>query len=361
MSTRVATTRTRAAALMLMLLPILWMSACAPAPEAEKAAYKRQLFTMGTMIEVSVWDVDDARGAEAVRAVEAVLNDAHTRWHAWQPSEITRLNTALAAGESMEMSPQTAALLLQARAFAAQSGQRFNPAIGQLIASWGFHGDDPPQGPPPAQAEIDALLAAAPDMDALRIDGTRISGSNPAVQLDLGAFAKGYAVDRAIEALRALGIDNAIVNAGGDLRAIGRHGNRPWRIGIRQPVNAGGVFASLETHDDESVFTSGSYERYFDYEGRRYHHILDPHDGYPVQHTLSVTVIADEAAMADAATTALFIAGPEAWPAMARRMGISQVMLIDADMKVHMSPRMAERVHFEVQPPPTVIVTEIPP
>ena len=233
------------------------------------------------------------------------------------PSELTRLNAALAAGDTAEVTPETAALLQRAQDFAAESGQRFNPAIGRLIALWGFQGDNPPLGPPPPQTEIDALLAAAPDMDALRIEGTRIGSSNPAVQIDLGGFAKGYAVDRAMAALRALGIDNAIVNAGGDLRAVGRHGDRPWRIGIRQPVNDGGIIASLETHGDESVFTSGGYERFFDYEGRRDHHIIEPHDGYPLRHTLSVTVIDDEATAADAAITALFIAGPEAgrrWP-----------------------------------------------
>lgn len=361
MIARTATGRRNVAALLLVPLSLALLGACAPAPKTEQTAYKRQLFTLGTVVEVSLWDVDETLGAEAVRAVETVLNDTHTRWHAWQPSELTRLNAALAAGDTAEVTPETAALLQRAQDFAAESGQRFNPAIGRLIALWGFQGDNPPLGPPPPQTEIDALLAAAPDMDALRIEGTRIGSSNPAVQIDLGGFAKGYAVDRAMAALRALGIDNAIVNAGGDLRAVGRHGDRPWRIGIRQPVNDGGIIASLETHGDESVFTSGGYERFFDYEGRRYHHIIDPHDGYPVRHTLSVTVIDDEATAADAAITALFIAGPEGWPAMARRMGITQVMLIDADMKVHMSPQMAERVYFEVQPPPTVIITEIPP
>lgn len=347
----------RAPAIAVLAMAVL-VAAC-PAPP-EKAAYKRQFFTLGTVVEVNLWGVEEARAAEAVRTVEAVMNDAHVRWHAWEPSELTRLNEALAEGRSVEVSPETAEALRRARDLAAQGGELFNPAIGRLIGLWGFHSSDPPLGPPPPPEAIRALVEAAPAMDALRIEGTRVGGANPAVQLDLGAFAKGYAVDRAIEALRDLGIENAIVNAGGDLRAIGRHGDRPWRIGIRQPANQGGVLASVETRGDESVFTSGNYERYFDYEGRRYHHILDPRDGYPAQRTLSVTVIHGEAAAADAAATALFVAGPEGWAAVARRMGISQVMLIDADMKVYMSPEMARRVHFEVQPPPATIVVDDP-
>ena len=324
----------------------------------EETAYKRQLFAMGTVIEVSLWGVDEARAAEAVRAVEAVLNDAHVRWHAWEPGELTRLNAALGEGRGAEVSAETAAALRRAQELATASGQLFNPAIGRLVGLWGFHSSEPPLGPPPPRDAIVALIEAAPGMDGLRIEDGRVEGDDPAVQLDLGAFAKGYAVDRAIEALRALGIDNAIVNAGGDLRAIGSHGERPWRIGIRQPASQGGIFASIETHGDESVFTSGNYERYFDHEGRRYHHILDPRTGYPAQHTLSVTVIHGEAAAADAAATALFVAGPGEWAPLARRMGISQVMLIDADMKVYMSPEMARRVRFEAQPAPETIIVD---
>lgn len=336
------------------LLLCLFLAACAP----QKEAYKRQFFSLGTLVEVSLWDVDDERAAEAVRRVEAVMNDAHVRWHAWEPSEITRLNEAIAEGRSLAVSPATATALTRARELAAASGQRFNPAIGGLIALWGFQSDDPPHGPPPAQEAIDALLAAAPDMDALWIDGLRVGSDNPEVRLDLGAFAKGYAVDLAIAALRELGIENAIVNAGGDLRAIGSHGKRPWRIGIRQPADRseGGILASVETRGDEAVFTSGNYERFFYFEGRRYHHILDPRDGFPAQHAVSVTVIGSEGAATDAAVTALFVAGPAHWLEVAQNMGVTQAMLIDADMKIHMTPEMARRVQFEIEPPAGILI-----
>lgn len=338
------------------LLLCLLLVACAP----QKEAYKRQFFSLGTLVEVSLWDVDEKRAAEAVRQVEEIMNDAHRRWHAWEPSEITRLNEAIAEGRSLAVSPATATALTRARELAAAGGQLFNPAIGRMIALWGFQSDDPPHGPPPAQEAIDALLAQAPDMEALWIDGLRVGSSNPAVQLDLGAFAKGYAVDLAIAALRELGIENAIVNAGGDLRAIGSHGKRPWRIGIRQPADRseGGILASVETHGDEAVFTSGNYERFFYFDGQRYHHILDPRSGFPAQQAVSVTVIGAEGAATDAAVTALFVAGPERWLEVARDMGITQAMLIDADMKIHMTPEMARRVHFEIEPPAGVVIVE---
>jgi FAD:protein FMN transferase len=340
------------AAILLCALLAGLPSGCARAPET---AYKSQFLTLGTLVDVSLWGVDDARAAEAVRAVEQALDEVHHLWHAWEPGELTRINTALAAGEAVSVDADVVAVLRQAARLARASDHLFNPAIGRLVALWGFHGDAAPSGPPPPEAEIERLVAAAPTMDALEFDDMQISSANPAVQIDLGAFAKGLGIDRAIEALRALGIDHAIVNAGGDLRAIGSHGDRPWRIGIRHPVERG-VFASLETRGDESVFTSGNYERYFDHEGKRYHHVIDPRSGRPAQDTLSVTVIHDNAAEADAAATALFVAGPAAWRDAARRLGITQVMLIDADMNVHLTPAMAERIRFEVDPLPAVFI-----
>jgi thiamine biosynthesis lipoprotein len=157
--------------------------------------------------------------------------------------------------------------------------------------------------------------------------------------------------------LREMGIHNAVVNAGGDLRAIGRHGDRPWRVGIRHP-RAPGVLAAVEVEGDESVFTSGDYERYFMYEGKRYDHIIDPRTGRPAQGTASVTVFADQADLADAAATALFVAGPKDWLPVARRMGVKGVLLVDTEGKIYMTPSLKDRIRFEQDPPPPVIMSE---
>ena len=117
------------------------------------------------------------------------------------------------------------------------------------------------------------------------------------------------------------------------------------------------MLASLEVQGDESVFTSGDYERYYEYQGKRYHHILDPRTGYPSQGATSVTVIHDNGAEADAAATALMVAGPKDWYEVARHMGIKYVMLVDDEGVVHMNPAMAARVHFEGAQPPKVILS----
>ena len=132
--------------------------------------------------------------------------------------------------------------------------------------------------------------------------------------------------------------------------------DRPWRIGIRHP-RKNQLIASIETRGEESIFTSGDYERSFMYNGKRYHHILDPRTGYPAQGTQSVTVIHTDSGLADAAATALFIAGPEDWIKIAKKLKLTQVMLIDDKGVIHITPEMKNRLKFEFPNEATLIVT----
>lgn len=338
-----------------ILLACAWLLVACSEPESVRS---EQLLTMGTLVEISLWGVSDEEAARGFEAAREDFDFMHEAWHPWRPGPLGRTNQMLAATAWFSANPSVLPLVEPAKRLYRDSHGLFNPALGRLVRLWGFHQDERPEGtPPPAEEAIDALLAAGPDMDDVQLEGIRMRSTNAAVQLDMGGFAKGVAVDRVIAALRELGIENAIVNAGGDLRAIGRPGDRPWRIGLRHPSGEG-VLAALEVSGDESVFTSGAYERYFEHEGRRYHHILDPRTGYPAEGSVSVTVIHPDAATADAAATALFVAGPGDWHAVARDMGLHYVMLVDSDGVVHMNPAMAERVRFEVEPAPQVRLSD---
>ena len=153
--------------------------------------------------------------------------------------------------------------------------------------------------------------------------------------LDLGAIAKGWAVDRAMEKMMARGIRNAIIDAGGDLRVIGaRPGKDFWRIGVQHPRDPGALLMTFELKDT-AIVTSGDYERFFMADGVRYHHILDPATGQPARGCQSVTVLAPTAAEADACATAAFVLGPSKGLAFLRsRPGVRGV-IVGADGELH--------------------------
>jgi thiamine biosynthesis lipoprotein len=241
--------------------------------------------------------------------------------------------------------PSVLELIKKGAEISIMSDHLFNPAIGHLIDAWGFHRDDPAGHKPPDPENIAQLLQQNPRMSDLTLDGINLHSRNPNVKLDFGAFGKGFGIDLAINHLRQLGIENAILNAGGDLRAIGSPQGRPWKIAIRHPTGEG-ILASVEVSGDESVFTSGDYERNFNWKGKRYHHIIDPRTGYPAVGTKSVTVIHKDAATADAAATALFVAGPDNWFNIAQKMGIKYVLLIDSESRAHMNPAMSKRIRL---------------
>jgi thiamine biosynthesis lipoprotein len=328
------------------LLVTFFISACAAKPQE----YRESLFVFGTIVNITIWDSDRDKAEQAIKDIEADLKILHTMWHPWRFGAMSRTNQLLEYNEWFSGNPSVIPVINKSKQLYKLSDGLFNPAIGHLIALWNFHSDEILDGSPPAKTEIDKLINDLPTMDHVEVDNFRLRGTHPKARLDVGAIAKGMAVERVIDYLRQANINNAIVNAGGDLKAIGKHGNRAWSVGIRHP-RQDGIIAGLDVHDNESVFTSGDYERYFeDEEGKRYHHILDPRTGYPSSGTQSVTVIHADAAIADAAATALFIAGPDQWAAIAKKMDIKQVMLIDAQGRVHLSREMARRVKFEIEP-----------
>ncbi len=321
----------------------------------------RRLMTMGTVVDLSTYGVPPDEAREAFDALERRFAGWHHEWHAWAPeAPLARANAAFARGESAELTPDLATLLRHAQHYARASGGLFDPAIGRLLALWGFQQDERPPGPPPAGEAIAELVNRHPEVGAVSLEADgRARSINPAVALDFGGIAKGYAVDLAVAELRARGVTNAIVNAGGNLRAIGDKAGQPWRIGIRNPRGEG-VLGWFELAGDAAVSTSGDYERFFDWAGVRYHHILDPRSGYPAIGAAAVTVIADSAEHADAASSALLIAGPSEWLALARELGVEAVLRVDERGAVQMTPAMAARVHFDGAPGWPVEITAAP-
>jgi thiamine biosynthesis lipoprotein len=201
----------------------------------------------------------------------------------------------------------------------------------------------------PDAQDIKRIVAAHPRMSDLSVRDHTVTSSNPAVQLDFGGYAKGYALDRAADLLRASGIANALINVGGNVMALGRHGERRWRVGLDSPRGAD-VLATLELNDGEAIGTSGDYRRYYEIDGKRYAHIIDPRTGYPVAGVQSVTVLVPSqpgaGALSDAASKPIFIAGQSGWREAAARMGVARAMLVDMDGAIHLTRDMLKRLDW---------------
>ncbi|MBT8072015.1 MAG: FAD:protein FMN transferase [Gammaproteobacteria bacterium] len=332
--------RTRISLLLLGAIFLLGLSACQR--DQEQSA---QLFVFGTIVELKLWGASQEDAGNAFAEIQQMFQGMHRDWHAWEPGRLTEINRAFTEGRTATADADIVEMVRQSQLLESQTGGRFNAAIGGLIRLWGFHTSDYPiEGPPPTRAQISEILALNPTSHDIRIDGLEMSSGNPAVQLDFGGIAKGYAVDLTIARLRELGIDNAIVNAGGDLRAIGTHGDRPWRVAVRQP--GGGNIGSIQVRGDESIFTSGNYERFRQDQLERYPHILDPVTGWPAKDIASVTIIAADGITADAAATAMVVAGPDGWPEVARALKLEQVAVVDESGTVFLTPAMEQRIEF---------------
>ena len=239
----------------------------------------------------------------------------------------------------------------EAQALAARGDHLFDPGIGRLVALWGFH-DDSFKAQLPDPAQLAALVRAKPSMADLKIEGRRIRSRNRAVALDFGGYLKGVALDRAAAILRRHGIANALVNIGGNVMALGSKGDQPWRVGIQDP-RGGAPMATLELRDGEAIGTSGDYQRYFELDGHRYSHLIDPRTGRPAEGTRAVTVLIPprpEAGMwSDWAGKPIFIAGP-AWRETAQRLGLEQVLRMDATGRVEVTETLRPRLRLEGKP-----------
>ena len=324
-----------------------------------EAVVSETMYVFGTLVGVDVMSADSEGARAAIAAVSHAFTRQNRDWHAWKPGALGDLNRALAAGRTHDVDPTLLPLLHEARDLARASGGLFNPAIGRLVGLWGFHNDEMPIGAPPHAAAVAELVAAAPSMDDLVFDGLRVASRNPHVQIDLGGHAKGVALNQALDHLAAQGFSNALVNLGGNLAVSGSRGGRPWRIGVRHPQGGrsdlrhsqnGGAIASVEVSGRMAVVTSGTYERYRQDGDRRYPHIIDPRSGQPATHVVSATVLHPDAARADVAATALVVAGAKAWPDVARRLDVREVMIVDEAGRVQLTPGMARKVQFVGKP-----------
>jgi thiamine biosynthesis lipoprotein len=289
--------------------------------------------TMGTTWSVRL----DSRGrtredlVQAQAVIERSLAQVNRLMSTWQEeSELSRFNRH-ASTEPFGVSAETFQVLELALQVGERSGGAFDVTVKPLVAAWGFGAGARAPGQGPDAAELAALRGRV-GLDLLELDASKstLRKRRPDVECDLSAIAKGFAVDQVVQALEALGWGAFLVEVGGEVGARGeRPAGGPWRVGIERPDSlARAVHARVELFD-QAMATSGDYRNFYEQDGKRLAHIIDPRSGRPVQHVLaSVSVVHRRAVLADAWATALSVLGPEAGFALAEREGLAGYFLV---------------------------------
>lgn len=307
---------------------------------------KASIYAFGTIVELTLYHHNDIETEDAIAQVNQTFQQMHQEWHAWEKGGIVhKINQAIAKQQPIEVPSSVKEFIEKSQLLSKQSQGLFDPGIGSLVSLWGFHSEQW-QGPPPSQQEINKWLENAPSIDNIYFDKLTLNSHNPNVQLDFGGNAKGLAIDIALATLLESGIENALVSIGGDMKVIGSKRGHNWKIGIQSPLNPNQAMAKIELQSGESIVTSGTYQRYYTWQDQSFSHILNPQTGYPANSFSSVTVIHPDATTADAAATALLIAGPENWLKIAESMKITHAICIDQTGQVLQTDQMSKRVEL---------------
>ncbi len=298
---------------------------------------------MGTLVEISVI----GRNADEV---EAAINDAFGEMERIEGlmstrifgSDVSRINR-WAGIKPVRVSADVLKVIRRAEEISRASSGYFDISVGALLDLWGFEGNE---GQLPERDEVSEALHAV-DYRSIHVneEASTVELKVKGMGIDLGGIAKGYAVDRAFELLTSRGYRNMIVNAGGDMRVGGKKAEGPWVIGIQDPRDRHRIMATIEA-SEISVATSGDYERYFERDGKRYHHLLNPYKGFPARRCRSVTILAEDALSADALATAVFVMGPKRGLGLIEAMEGVEGLIISPDGEIIMSEGMKGKVRF---------------
>lgn len=326
---------------MVVLLLSLFLFSSSAGCGTEQKKTSRSLFVMDTQVDITFYSTSVQVAQTAIGEIFAEmqrLEDILSRH--LEGSDLQRINDA-AGKEPVQVRPETIYVLRRALEIAALSNGAFDPTIAPLLELWGFGGESPALPPPDQLARARELV----NYRLVEIDEERMTVflPRPGMKLDLGGIAKGYIVDRGQVLARDSG-SASFINAGGDISISGRKpGGDDWRIGVQDPHEPGRLLAVI-TMGEGSVVTSGDYQRFFEVNGQRYHHILDPHTGMPALGLSSVTVVSTDTTTADGLATAVFVLGREAGMALVESLPDVDALLVNNDGELSISSGLEGRV-----------------
>ena len=301
---------------------------------------EKQGFYMGTVVTEKAYGQNASQAvAEGMRRIK----DLEDKMTVNAPGgEIAQLNVSAGNGAYVPLSSDSLYVLKSALKYGQLTQGTFDVTIGPLVQSWGSF---KPNSKIPSPIEIDRIreLVNYRDLEFNEKENA-VRLKNPGQMIDLGGIAKGYAGDEVIKIFKAYGIESAYVNLGGNVVVLGgKPDGSPWNVGIRNPRAQDGSSLGVLEIRDKTVVTSGDYERYFEEDGLRYHHILDPQTGYPAQSGLiSVTVVSDTSMEADALSTAVFILGLAKGLELVQSMAGVDAILITEDREIYITSGLKE-------------------
>lgn len=330
----------------LLILPVLTIlfSLCRPSETTSSSLYQEQRTLMGTEWRIQALPSLPGEFTKTRAAVEAAFQEVariEALMSEWRPdSPLSAINEA-AGGEPVQVPEELAALIKRAKHWGALSQGAFDITWKGMGHLWQF--DDSFRVP--EESSIRSALSRV-DYRAIRIQGNRVGLSRPGMAIGLGGIAKGYAVDQAAETLRGFGIQDFLLDGGGDLYVSGSRSNQPWRIGIRDPRGSAEDLVAVLRGFQGAVVTSGDYERFKIVEGKRFHHIIDPRTGRPADDCRSVTVLAPKAEVADILATAIFVLGPTQGLELAAAEPGVDVLIIDGQSRLWMTEPFQQFAEF---------------
>jgi thiamine biosynthesis lipoprotein len=295
--------------------------------------YEREEAIMGTRVAVQLWTTDAGLAARAMDAVMADMHRTDELMSTYKPeSQLSQVN-AHAFERPVKVDPDIIDVVEKALEYSRLSDGAFDITYASVGYLYDYR-----KHVHPTDAQIAAALPAV-DYRQLRVDRAAhtIRFLRQGMRIDLGGIAKGWAVDRGVEILRGLGIEHAMVNAGGDTRLLGDRLGKPWVVGIRDPRKENAVVTRIPLQD-EAISTSGDYERFFEEDGVRYHHILVPGTGKSPGLVRSVTVIGPTATHTDGLTKPIFILGVERGMEFVRRVKDVEAVIVDNEGRIFYSP-----------------------
>jgi thiamine biosynthesis lipoprotein len=311
---------------------------------------------MGTRCTIQAYHRDQALFDQAVNNAMAEIDRLDAMMSTWVPtSDVSRINSAAGNGEWIPVASETFQVLEKSLWIAKESHGAFDITVGAFKGLWKFDEDN--DGSLPERADVLRRMKLV-DYHGLLLDAahSRARLARAGQSITLGGIAKGFVVDCAVAQLRGAGLVDFVMQAGGDLFAAGKHGDRDWKVGIQDPRASTHDERSVDTSfallslSDSAFNTSGDYERYILKDGKRYHHILDPHTGYPVTHTRSVTVLASTSFLADTLDTAVFVMGAEKGMKLIESLPGVEAVIVDSKNQLHVSRGLGGRLRLMRQP-----------